>query len=46
MARREVRGAWIRRRHGSVDQPVARRAGSMRWGALDPGYRLPNPAAR
>jgi hypothetical protein len=46
MARREARGAGIRRRHGSVDQPVARRAWSMRWGALDPGSRLPKPAAR
>jgi hypothetical protein len=46
MARREARGAGIRRRHGSVDRPVARRARSMRWGALDPGLRPPRPAAR
>jgi hypothetical protein len=46
MARREARGAGIRRRHGSVDRQVARRARSLRWGALDPGFRLPKPAAR
>jgi hypothetical protein len=45
-ARRGTRGAGTRRRHDSVDRPVARRARSMRWGALDPGLRPLRPAAR
>jgi hypothetical protein len=41
--RRAARGARARRRRGCAARSVARQApGSTRWGAPDPGFRLPN----